>query len=68
MLWSHKVCRWHLPWAGVAAVMVVGVLAVDEPWVRWAGAALLVGTALVAVGTARPEGRGIPGRSPSLPA
>lgn len=41
-LLSHKVCRWALPWAAIAAFGAVGVLAPTEPW-----AALLFGAGLI---------------------
>jgi cellulose synthase/poly-beta-1,6-N-acetylglucosamine synthase-like glycosyltransferase len=44
MLFSHKLCRWLVPWAGVVALVAVAVLAVEEPWARWVlGGAVTVG-------------------------
>lgn len=34
MLFSHKVCRWLVPWAAVAAYVALGVLAASETWAR----------------------------------
>ncbi len=31
-LFSHKICRWALPWAGIAAWIATGVLAPGRPW------------------------------------
>ena len=33
-LFSHKVCRWLVPWALVAALGALGALAVTVPWAR----------------------------------
>ncbi len=35
MLFSHKVCRWLAPWAGLVALAALGVLSVTAPWARW---------------------------------
>jgi hypothetical protein len=35
MLFSHKVCRWLAPWAGLAALAALGVLSFTAPWARW---------------------------------
>jgi cellulose synthase/poly-beta-1,6-N-acetylglucosamine synthase-like glycosyltransferase len=57
MLFSHKVCRWLAPWAGVAALAALVVLSFTAPWARW----LLGGVALVglvaAAGWTWPLGR-----------
>lgn len=60
MLFSHKVCRWLVPWAGVATLVALAALSVTMPWARWplaAAAALLVAAA---VGWAWPERRAAP--------
>lgn len=31
MLWSHKICRWGVPWALLAALAGVGVLGLEQP-------------------------------------
>ncbi len=46
MLWSHKVARWALPWAGVAAFAALVVLARAH---AWAAALAGLGTAGLAV-------------------
>jgi cellulose synthase/poly-beta-1,6-N-acetylglucosamine synthase-like glycosyltransferase len=43
MLFSHKVCRWLLPWAMLALLAALGVLASTSGWAR---AALAAGGAL----------------------
>ncbi len=60
MLFSHKVCRWLVPWAGVVALAALAALSVTMPWAQWllAGAAALLLAA--AVGWAWPERRASP--------
>ncbi len=61
MLWSHKIARWALPWAGLAACLALSWLA---PRQRWA-AVLSIGAALaLAVGLA---GWRVAARGRSLP-
>ena len=48
MLFSHKVCRWLVPWAGVTAL--IG-LALMTPSIAWAGVGLLVASAGVLLGS-----------------
>jgi len=60
MLFSHKVCRWLVPWAGMLALVALAALSVTMSWARWplgGAAALLVAAA---VGWAWPEGRAAP--------
>jgi len=60
MLWSHKLCRWLLPWM---ALPVAAALAWLAPERRWAAATLALGglVALVtAIGWVWPEGRPVP--------
>jgi len=45
MLFSHKLCRWLVPWALLAVLAAVGALAVTSAWAR----ALLVAFGLLAV-------------------
>lgn len=42
MLWSHKIARWALPWAGVAALVALAALAMVA---NWAAIALVAATA-----------------------
>jgi cellulose synthase/poly-beta-1,6-N-acetylglucosamine synthase-like glycosyltransferase len=60
MLFSHKVCRWLVPWAGLGGLVGLGLLAVTEPWARWALALAALGGALAAAGWAWPEERHMP--------
>ncbi|HET7228576.1 MAG TPA: glycosyltransferase [Longimicrobium sp.] len=46
MLWSHKVCRWLVPWAGAAALLLSVAAAPFAPWARVAAAAGLAGAGL----------------------
>ena len=66
-LFSHKVCRWLVPWAGVGAVVGLAILAPGVPWARW----LLLAAGLVLVGALAgwwwPEHRPMP-RLVSIPA
>lgn len=48
MLFSHKLCRWLVPWAAVTALAAIAVLALHESWARW----LLGGLVVVAAGAA----------------
>src|SRR5581483_2110910 len=45
MLWSHKVCRWLVPWALLAALGVLAAAAATSPAARWVGAAFGAGAA-----------------------
>jgi hypothetical protein len=67
MLFSHKVCRWLVPWAGVLALLGLAILATGVPWARWLLLAAAAGAALGAVGWLWPERRPMP-RLVSLPA
>ena len=35
MLFSHKLCRWLVPWAAVAGIGGLAFLALDATWARW---------------------------------
>ena len=67
MLWSHKVCRWLVPWAGVAAVVSLLFLAIEHAWARWALLPIAAAGALALAGWHWPEGRRAP-RVLSIPA
>jgi len=67
MLFSHKVCRWLAPWAGLAALAAVGALSFTVPWARWLlGGVSVIGIA-AAAGWAWPVGRVAP-RVVAIPA
>lgn len=60
MLWSHKLCRWLVPWTLPLMVVALAALA---PTRWWAIAALALGGAAVlvtAIGWVWPEGRQLP--------
>ena len=48
MLFSHKLCRWLVPWAGVAALVGLALMA---PAILWARVGLLVAVAGVLMGS-----------------
>jgi hypothetical protein len=67
MLWSHKLCRWLVPWALLLGTVALATLAVGH-W--WAAAALgtgAVAAVLTIVGWLWPEARRLP-RLLALPA
>ncbi|MFL5540193.1 MAG: glycosyltransferase [Longimicrobiaceae bacterium] len=53
MLWSHKVCRWLVPWAGAAALVCAAAAA---PGSGWARAAALAGACGAGLGIAAAGG------------
>jgi cellulose synthase/poly-beta-1,6-N-acetylglucosamine synthase-like glycosyltransferase len=67
MLFSHKLCRWLVPWAGVLALVSTIALAPSESWARWALGAVAVAGVLGAIGWSRPEGQRLP-RALAIPA
>lgn len=67
MLWSHKVARWAVPWAAVAAFLALGVLAGTSPLARALFALGLVVLALAAAGWLLSERMALP-RPLSVPA
>jgi len=60
MLWSHKLCRWFVPWMALSGA---GALAWLAPAHWWAAASLALGGAaglVSAIGWVWPEGRPLP--------
>lgn len=60
MLFSHKVCRWAVPWVGLLGILGMGLLAVDSPV---AAGLLLLGAAgglLGVAGWTLGDGRALP--------
>ena len=60
MLFSHKICRWGVPWAALGSIVALGILAPE-----YAAARLLLGGAALAgmlavAGFAIPTGRKVP--------
>jgi glycosyltransferase involved in cell wall biosynthesis len=67
MLWSHKVCRWLVPWAAFAGAAGVLALAWTQPWARVMAIGGVVGLGLAAASALWPE-EGKPPRWIALPA
>lgn len=67
MLFSHKACRWLVPWALVAFAIAIVILSYSEPWAKVALALGLGGFALAVMGWWWPESRRRP-RIFSIPA
>lgn len=67
MLFSHKVCRWVVPWALLGAAIGVALLALELPAARWLLGAGLAGTLCALAGWHWPEGSRPP-RLLALPA
>ncbi len=60
MLFSHKVCRWALPWAGLVAMVGMASLAPQHSWAGILLAALVGGSALGAAVWAFAGDRNLP--------
>jgi len=67
MLFSHKVCRWLVPWAFVVALGALGAMAFTVLWARLAVGTGLALAALAGVAWVRPAGQPMP-RLLALPA
>lgn len=50
MLFSHKLCRWLVPWAMLIAFLALGVLSATEVWARWLMAGVGLGLIAAALG------------------
>ncbi len=62
MLFSHKVCRWLVPWFLAVAALGLAVLAFTVPWLRW----LLVAMVLLGAASSLEWLEKFSGRSPRL--
>jgi len=60
MLFSHKVCRWLVPWALLVLLVALAALAFGSGWARAALLASGVLAALAVVGWLWPEGKRMP--------
>ena len=60
MLFSHKVCRWLVPWAGVAALVGLALMALSMSWARVALLLAGVGVLMGSVGWLASERRDLP--------
>lgn len=67
MLFSHKLCRWLVPWAGVLGLLSLAVLAPTQTWAAAILALAVIGLFLGWVGWAWPQDRNTP-RIFALPA
>lgn len=66
MLFSHKLCRWLVPWGIALAAVAVSFLAVSEAWARWTVAAGVAALALAVLAWVWPAGRSPMPRAVSL--
>ena len=60
MVWSHKICRWLLPWTMVLGAVALAMLATEFLWARAAVAVIGVLAAMALVGWHRPQGKRLP--------
>jgi len=60
MLFSHKVCRWLVPWAGAASLVGLGLLATQAAWALFPFLMVLLGIAVGAVGWWLADRRNLP--------
>jgi cellulose synthase/poly-beta-1,6-N-acetylglucosamine synthase-like glycosyltransferase len=58
MLFSHKLCRWAVPWAFLVAGLSLIGLAFTEIWARWLLGLGVVGIVLALMSLALPSGTG----------
>lgn len=58
MLFSHKLCRWLVPWSLALAAVALAILSLTEVWARFAVAGIVLAGGLAALGWAwSPTGR-----------
>jgi cellulose synthase/poly-beta-1,6-N-acetylglucosamine synthase-like glycosyltransferase len=67
MLYSHKLCRWLVPWAMLVSLIMIGALALTETWARWLATATAVVALAAVAGWLWPAHRRMP-RFLALPA
>ncbi len=60
MLFSHKLCRWLVPWALITAAACVGLLSLTESWARWGVAVVALAGLLGGLGWNWPRRRRMP--------
>ena len=60
MLFSHKVCRWLVPWAGVTALVGLALMAPEMSWARVVLVVALAGVLLGSVGWLVADRRHLP--------
>ncbi|HEX9728996.1 MAG TPA: glycosyltransferase family 2 protein [Gemmatimonadales bacterium] len=60
MLFTHKACRWLLPWAAIASLMGLGALALDHLWARVLVGLVIAGGLFALAGWLWPEDRKLP--------
>jgi cellulose synthase/poly-beta-1,6-N-acetylglucosamine synthase-like glycosyltransferase len=60
MLFSHKVCRWAVPWAGLLGLVALLLLASTRPWAAVLLGFGAVGVVLGLIGWALGDGRPLP--------
>ena len=54
-LFSHKLCRWLVPWGGLAGLVSLGILAASEPRGRWLGIVVVAAGSCALLGWTWPE-------------
>ena len=60
MLFSHKVCRWLVPWAGLTALVGLALMATSILWARVAFLVTVAGVLIGSVGWLASNGRDLP--------
>ena len=60
MLFSHKVCRWLVPWAAVVGLGALALLSLAVPWARWVLGGVAVTLVVAGAGWVWPEERAAP--------
>ncbi len=60
MLFSHKVCRWLVPWAGASALVGLALLARSEPWARAGILIAVAGLLMASIGWMASDRRDLP--------